>query len=100
MIKHKTTLLLAWAIISTITGLYFWSLSYKQENINSLLNQSIALHKQAIANEAKSYNAINDCFVVRRGLCNADEFKDTLQILGDEADIIYNQIVDIESQLK
>lgn len=100
MRKHKTTILLVWATISTITTLYFWNSSYKQEKINSLLNQSITLHKQAIANEANSYKAINNCFVVNRGLCDADEFKNTLQGLGDEADVIYSQIANIESQLK
>jgi len=100
MRKHKTTILLAWGIISSLATLYFWNASHKQEKMNSLLNQSITLHKQAIANEAKSYNAINDCFVVREGLCNAEEFKDTLKVLGDEADTIYGKIVVIENELK
>lgn len=100
MRKHKTTILFVWGIVGTLTALYFWNTSYKHEKINSLLNQSIALHKQAIANEAQSYNAINDCFVVRRGLCNAEEFKDTLKVLGDEADAIYGKIVVIENELK
>jgi hypothetical protein len=100
MRKHTTLLLCAWGIISTVTALYFWNASQTQKQVNTLLTESISLHKKAISNEAKSYSAINNCFVKNRGLCDADEFKNTLQSLGDEADGIYNQIANIESQLK
>lgn len=100
MRKHITLLLTTWAVISTITAIYFWNTNQNQAKTNLLLTESISLHKKAIANEAKSYNAINDCFVVNRGLCNANDFKSTLQTLGDQADEIYNQIAIIEKEIE
>jgi hypothetical protein len=100
MRKHTTLLLLAWGIISTTTAIYFWNATQSEARKNNLLTESISLHKKAIANEAKSYNAINDCFVVNRGLCDADDFKDTLRTLGDEADGIYSKISALEAEIK
>lgn len=100
MKKHTTLLLTTWGILATITALYFWHTNQQQKNVNALLTESISLHKKALANEVSSYYAINDCFVVKRGLCNADEFKSTLRTLGDQADGIYNQIANIENKLK
>lgn len=93
-------MLIIWGLFSTVAALYFWNDNQKQEKINTLLTESIALHKQALSNEVKSYYAINECFVVKRGLCNAGEFKKTMSTLGDEADRLYSHIANIESQLK
>jgi len=100
MKKYIPLLLTAWGIISTLAALYFLNAYHIQKNTNILFSESIALHKKAIANEAQSYNAINDCFVINRGLCDADEFKNTLQSLGDEADEIYNEISLLEREIK
>ena len=79
MKQHIQTILIVWGILTTITILYFFTVIQKQERINTLLTESISLHKKAIANEVSSYNAIHDCFVTKRGLCDADEFKEKLQ---------------------
>ena len=100
MRKHTTPLLLVWGLISTIAALYFWNTNHRQDRVNALLTESVSLHKKAIAVEAKSYYAINDCFVVNRGLCNANDFKNKLQSLGDESDKLYEQISFLEKQLK
>lgn len=100
MRKHTTLLLIIWGVLTSTTTIYFWSYNQKQEKINDLLTESISLHKKALSNEVKSYYVINDCFVVKRGLCNADEFKKTLNTLGNEADELYNRIWKIENEMK
>lgn len=100
MRKHTTLLLIIWGVLTSITTIYFWSSTQKQEKRNALLTESISLHKKALSNEVKSYYAINDCFVVKRGLCDADEFKNTLQTFGDQANEIYNKIAIIEKEIK
>lgn len=100
MKKHTTLLLTTWGILATITALYFFNNTQKLEQANSMLRQSNAAHKKLTTNERASYEAINDCFVVKRGLCNPAEFKEKLQVLGDEADGLYNQISLLENRLK
>jgi hypothetical protein len=98
--KQVQILLIAWGIVSTIVALYFFSTTQKLAQANSILLQSNAAHKKLITNERESYEAINDCFVVKRGLCNSDEFKEKLQVLGDEAEVLYSQISLLENRLK
>jgi uncharacterized protein (UPF0333 family) len=98
--RKDNLLLLFLALITTIAAIYFWRSNQELKNTNSLLRESISLHKKAIAVEAKSYYAINDCFVINRGLCNANDFKTKLQSLGNESDSLYNQISLLEAKLK
>ncbi|MDQ5901136.1 MAG: hypothetical protein QG600_714, partial [Patescibacteria group bacterium] len=65
--RKDNLLLLFLALITTIAAIYFWRSNQELKNTNSLLRESISLHKKAIAVEAKSYYAINDCFVINRG---------------------------------
>ncbi len=97
---HVHIFLILWGLLSTLAALYYFSSIQKLEKTNSILWQSNAAHKQLINNERESYEAINDCFVVKRGLCNPDEFKGKLQVLGDEADELYSQISLLENRLK
>lgn len=97
--KRVQTSLIIWGVLSTIAVFYFWNANQRQEKVNTLLTESISLHKKVIANEVKSYYAIDDCFVVNRGLCNAEEFKNKLQILGDESYELYSQISLLETEL-
>lgn len=87
-------------LITTTAAIYFWRSNQELKNTNSLLRESISLHKKAIAVEAKSYYTINDCFVINRGLCDTEDFKNTLQTLGNEADGLYNEISKLETKLK
>lgn len=100
MREYKVKILFIWGVISTLTAFYFFNTTQHLEHTNKILSQSNIAHKKLITNERTSYEAINDCFVVRRGLCNPAEFKEKLQVLGDEADGLYSQISLLENQLK
>ena len=100
MRKHVQTLLIIGGLLSILVAFYFFSTTLKLAQANSILLQSNSIHKKLITNERESYEAINDCFVVKRGLCNSDEFKEKLQVLGDEADELYIQISLLDKQMK
>ena len=100
MKKHTTLMFTIWGLLSTLAALYFFTATQTLKQTNSILRQSNAAHKKLITNERASYEAINDCFVVKRGLCNPDEFKVKLQVLGDEADVLYSEISLLENRLK
>jgi len=99
--RNKTLIFLViWGVLSSGAAVYYWKTSQRLIETNRILNESNALHKQLVENEYKSYQAINDCFVVNRGLCNPEEFKSRLQALGDEADEFYKQIEIFGRQLQ
>lgn len=83
-----------------MVAFYLFNTTQHLEQTNQILSQSNITHKKLVTNERASYEAINDCFVVKRGLCNSDEFREKLQVLGDEADELYTQISLLDKQLK
>lgn len=86
--------------MATGLSVYLWSKNQGLKETNSILSKSIEVHKKLVGNEYNSYQAINDCFVVKKGLCDPEDFKSKLQTLGDEADGLYNQISAFDQQLK
>jgi hypothetical protein len=100
MREHKVKGLFIWGVISTMVAFYLFNTTQHLEQTNQILSQSNITHKKLVTNERASYEAINDCFVVKRGLCNSDEFREKLQVLGDEADELYTQISLLDKQLK
>lgn len=100
MREHKVKGLFIWGGISTMVAFYLFNTTQHLEQTNQILSQSNVAHKKLVTNERASYKAINDCFVVKRGLCNSDEFRKKLQVLGDEADELYTQISLLDKQLK
>jgi len=100
MREYKVKILFIWGLISTLTAIYFLNTNQHLEHTNQILSQSNITHKKLVTNERTSYEAINDCFVVRRGLCNPAEFKEKLQVLADEADELYAHISLLDKQMK
>lgn len=93
-------LIVLWGLLATGLSIYLWNENQGLKETNSILSKSIGVHKKLVGNEYKSYQAINDCFVVQKGLCNPEDFKSKLQALGDEADELYHQISAFEQQLR
>lgn len=89
-----------WGLLATGLSLYLWTENQRIKEVNSILSESNDVHRRLVENEYKSYQAINDCFVVQKGLCNPEDFKNRLQTLGDEADGLYDQIHKFDQQLK
>lgn len=100
MRKHILILFVLWGLLSTIAVIYLWSSNQKLERTNKILVESNEVLKKLVANEYESYQAINDCFVVQKGLCDPEDFKNRLQVLGDEADGLYDQQSVFKQQLQ
>ncbi|OGM55595.1 hypothetical protein A3F62_02175 [Candidatus Woesebacteria bacterium RIFCSPHIGHO2_12_FULL_44_11] len=100
MRQQITVLLILWGIFSTSIAIFFWNKAQKLNAVNKTLFQSNELHKELVKNEVASYEAINDCFVVNRGLCEPKDFKKKLETLGDEADELYSQIHSYDKQIQ
>ncbi|KKR71500.1 MAG: hypothetical protein UU14_C0026G0010 [Candidatus Roizmanbacteria bacterium GW2011_GWB1_40_7] len=93
-------LIVLWGLLASGLSLYLWGENQRIREVNDTLSKSNEVHKKLVENEYKSYQAINDCFVLNKGLCNPEDFKSKLQALGDEADGLYDQISAFERQLK
>ena len=93
-------LIVLWGLLISGLSLYLWRENRKLREVNDTLSKSNEVHKRLVANEYESYQAINDCFVVKKGLCDPEDFKNRLQALGDEADGLYDQISAFNQQLK
>ena len=93
-------LIVLWGLLATGASFYLWNENQRLKEVNSILSESNGVLKKLVANEYESYQAINDCFVVKKGLCNPEDFKNSLQTLGDEADGLYGQISAFNQQLQ
>jgi len=100
MNKKYLLLLLAWGLVASGISLYLWIENQKLRELNISFSESNQVHRRLIENEVESYRTIYDCFVVNRGQCNPDGFKNKLQTLGDEAEGLYGQISILDKQLQ
>ena len=89
-----------WGLLVSGLSFYLWRENQGLKKVNETLSKSNEAYKRLVANEYKSYQTINDCFVLKKGLCNPEDFKTRLQVLGDEADGLYDQIHELDQQLK
>lgn len=99
MRRHILILLVLWGLFSTGAAIYFWNSNQKLKEVNNTLSESNEVHRRLVENEYKSYQTINDCFVVKKGLCDPEDFKSNLQTLSDAADGLYEQISAFNKQL-
>ncbi|MEK7550821.1 MAG: hypothetical protein AAB535_03500 [Patescibacteria group bacterium] len=97
--RYLLPLTIAWGLLAS-AALYLWVNNQKLEVRNKTLTDSNEIHRRLIENEVESYRTIYDCFVVNRGQCNPDDFKDKLQTLGDEASEFYKQIEIFDQRLQ
>ena len=98
--RNLIIILIVWGLLVSGLSVYHWSENQRLTEVNNTLSKSNEAHKKLVENEYKSYKAINDCFVVQKGLCNPENFKNSLQTLGDEADGLYDQISAFNQQLQ
>ena len=93
-------LIVLWGLLASGMSLYLWNENQRIKEVNSTLSESNEVHKRLVGNEYKSYQAINECFVLKKGLCDPEDFKNRLQTLGDEADGLYDQVSAFNQQLQ
>lgn len=98
--RNFIILIVLWGVLATGLSLYLWIENQRIKEVDDTLSKSNEVLKKLVANEYKSYTVINDCFVVQKGLCNPEDFKGRLQVLGDEADELYDQLTAFNQQLQ
>jgi len=89
-----------WGLLVSGLSIYLWMENQRIKEVNTTLSKSNEVLKKLVANEYKSYQTINECFVVQKGLCDPEDFKNRLQVLGDEADGLYNQVATFNTELE
>lgn len=100
--KHKLPVLLIiiCGAVASISMVLLWRDNQKLKETNNTLLKSNEVHRKLVENEYKSYQAINECFVLKKGLCDPEDFKSKMQTLGDEAESFYNQISILDEQIQ
>ena len=98
--RNFIILIVLWGLLATGLSIYLWKENRRLKDVQGILSESNEVHKRLVANEYESYQTINDCFVVQKGLCDPEDFKSKLQSLGDEADGLYEQISVFNQRLK
>ncbi|OGM61504.1 hypothetical protein A2961_04115 [Candidatus Woesebacteria bacterium RIFCSPLOWO2_01_FULL_39_21] len=96
--KLLVTVLVAWAVLSSVLLLNLWKRNQKLERITALLVKSLIVSQQLANNASNAYTTFGDC-VTNPNTCNAQDTQLKLRKLNEDKEKINLQILKIQDEL-